>query len=175
MTYAAAREHIDSGDLIAVRSRRGALAAGTRAVCKSPYTHTAVALWMGSFDVQRLLVAQANSAGASFAPLSHYEDTDFDVFACPVSRREAINAVWQLCGRKIRYDLGDLGRIALNRLLGIPLPKRDDGSLICSALSASIYLHAGWQPANLPSIPAPDDVVRSIGIPPKFEVRKDAP
>lgn len=172
MNYAEARAHIRTGDLIAVRSTHGGFVALTRAVTRSPYTHTAVAVWGGFQGVERLLVAETNGAGCSLSPLSHYEGTDFDVFKCPVLRADAERALWDLLGVRIDYDVVDLARIAANRLLRVPLPARDDGGLICSALSATIYLHAGWQPQGLPSIPAPDDVVRAVGRP-RLEVRRD--
>lgn len=171
MRYAEARPLIRTGDLIAVRATHGGLPAVTRWVTRSPYTHTAVALWGGFRGVERLLVAQTNGAGCGLAPLSHFARTDFDVFDCPVDRGAAEQAVWALLGTRIRYDLADLARIAAHRLLGWPLPPADDGRLICSALSASIYLHAGWAPARLPSIPAPDDVVAALGAAPRIEVR----
>lgn len=172
MNYADARRFITTGDLIAVRSRRGLLANATRLVTRSPYTHTAVAVWGGFPDEGRLLVAQMNGAGCSLSPLSHYAETDFDVFVCPVCPTDAERALWQLLGLPIDYDFGDLARIAAHRLLGVPMPPADDGRMICSSLSATIYLHAGWKPVSLPSIPAPDDVVREVGFF-KFPVRKD--
>lgn len=169
MRYAAARDRIRTGDLVALRSTHGGLPALTRWVTRSPYTHTAVAVWMGP----RLLIAEAGAAGNVLAPLSHYEGTDFDVFACPVQVSEFQSALWDVLGARIRYDVADLLRIAAHRLLGVPLPERDEEGLICSALSATIYLHAGWTPADLPSIPAPDDVVYALGTPPRLAVRKD--
>ena len=162
MNYADAREAIRTGDLIAIRKRGGFLPTLTRWITKSPYTHTAVAVWGGFNGIERLLVVESNSAGASLAPLSNYSDTDFDVFICPVGRAEAEAAIWELLGTKIHYDVTDLVRIAEHRLIGIPLPEQDDDALICSALSAAIYQRAGWQPWGLPSVPAPDDVVAAM-------------
>lgn len=173
MNYATARPQIQTGDLIAMRSTHGGLVALTRRVTRSPYTHTAVAVWGGFAGIERLLIAETLGAGCSLAPLSHYAGTDFDVFDCPVDRAETERSLWELLGVRIGYDIVDLVRIAANRLLKVPLPPKDEDGLICSALSATIYLHAGWAPAGLPSIPAPDDVVRAVGTPPKFEVRRD--
>ena len=171
MRYAEARNFVRSGDLIAVRSRRTVFDAATRFVTGKPFTHTAVAVWGGFRGVPRLLVAESNGAGGSLSPLSNYADVDFDVFECPVEEAAVERALWKLLGTKIHYDVPDLARIAANRLLGIPLPDRDDSRLICSALSATIYLRAGWRPDGLPSIPAPDDMVRAVGCPPKLRVR----
>lgn len=174
MRYAEARRMITDGDLVAIRSRGTAFDIVASAVQQSPYTHTAVAVWVHFAATARLLVAESNAAGASLAPLSQYADTDFDVFECPTPRVATGGALFKLIGEPIHYDLGDLARIAANRLLGVPLPARDDANKICSALSASIYLRAGWRPDGLPSIPAPDDVVRALGCHPKARVRREA-
>jgi hypothetical protein len=168
-SYFEARDKIRTGDLIALRSRRGLFAWVTRLVTQSPYTHTAVALWAN----ERLLVAEAKASGNMLVPLSQYAGTDFDVFPCPVDCAKAEAQAWSYLGLHRGYDIIDLLAIAANRLLGVPLPKRDDEELICSAASASIYRLAGWQPAFLPSIPAPVDVVDALGKPPVLTLRKD--
>lgn len=173
MRYAEARNLVRTGDLIAIRTRRKLFDVVTSAVTQSPYTHTAVAVWGGFNGTERLLVVESNAAGASLSPLSKYDTDDFDVFECPVLAGGAERAVWELLGEKIHYDVGDLARIAANRILGVPLPSHDDARKVCSALSAAIYLRSGWQPEALPSIPAPDDVVAAIGAYPKLYVRKD--
>lgn len=162
--YARLRDRIHTGDLIAIRATSGLFPLLTRVVTRSPYTHTAIAVWVTSRGgARRLLVVESNAAGASLAPLSNYADVDFDVFRSPVDRSRVERAVWGLLGTKVHYDVPDLARIAAHRLLGVPLPERDDGELICSALSATIYLTAGWQPARpLPSIPAPADVAAAF-------------
>jgi hypothetical protein len=165
---------IVDGDLVAIRSRGTAFDVIASAVQQSPYTHTAVAVWVDFAGTARLLVAESNASGASLAPLSQYADADFDVFECPTDRVEAGRALFDLVGEPIHYDLGDLARIAAHRLLGVPLPARDDANKICSALSGAIYLRAGWRPDGLPSIPAPDDLVRALGCHPKVRVRREA-
>lgn len=173
MKYAQARNRINPGDLVAIRKRGTVLAEATRFVCKSPYTHTAVAVWVGCGGVRRLMVAEAKASGSFLSPLSQYQGVDFDVFPCPVSHLDAERSLWRLLSAPNHYDGEDLAYIAANRLFGLPLPPADDARKICSSLSAAIYLDVGWRPAGLPSIPAPDDVVRAIGAPPKLIVRKD--
>jgi hypothetical protein len=173
MRYADAREHIRTGDLIAVRSRHGFLPTLTRWVTRSPYTHTAIAVWCGDADGRRLLVAESNGGGCSLSPLSHYQGEDFDVYLCPVPTTDVVRNLWALLGVRIAYDFVDLLRVGANKLLGLPLPRRDEDGLICSALSATIYLHAGWMPIDLPSIPAPSDVVAALGHGPWIRVRND--
>lgn len=80
--------------------------------------------------------------------------------------------MFALLGQDIGYDFGDLLRIAQHELLGRPLPPANDGRLICSALSASIYLLAGLSRLGLPSIPAPRDVVAWLLAAPVLEVRR---
>ena len=177
MNYTDVRAGIRSGDLIAFRKRRGLLARLTRWVTKSPYTHTAIALWVGFSELPRLLIAEQKESGAFLTPLSQYAATDFDVFEAP---QEVVidvgDTVWQTLGEPIHYDFADLLCIAANRLFGWPLPKRDDASLVCSALSATIWLKSGWQPRwPLPSIPAPDDVVSALGVPPVLQFRPTDP
>ena len=168
MNYADARPLITTGDLIAVRSHRGGLSALTRAVTKSPYTHTAVAIWLGG----RLLLAEMNGGGACLVVASKYSDTDFDVFACPVPSGSVMVAIFDLLGMDLGYDFTDLLRIADHELLGIPLPAVDEGGLICSATSATIYLRAGLVRGGLPSIPAPRDVVDWLRVGPTLEVKR---
>lgn len=159
MQYVDARSQIRTGDLIALRKRHGFLPTLTRWITRSPYTHTALAIWCGD----RLLVAEEKGSGAFLTPLSQYADIDFDVFSVPRATLPNIEKViWATLGTPIGYDFVDLLRIAANRLFGWPLPTRDDGALVCSALSASMWLHAGWCPLHLPSIPAPDDVVKAV-------------
>jgi len=170
MKYADCRNQIATGDLVAIRKRKGFLPVLTRWVTKSPYTHTALVVWWED----RLLVAESKGSGNFFTPLSQYEDTDFDVFSAPVSVRGTIGAViWKATGKHVGYGFFDLVRIALNRLFGVPLPKHDDGEKVCSAMSAAMWIDAGWCPLSLPSIPAPDDVVHAVMSAPKFMVRAD--
>lgn len=172
MNYADARSQIRTGDLIAVRKRNGFLPTLTRLITRSPYTHTAIVVWSGSFEQPRLLVAEEKGSGACLTPLSQYADIDFDVFSAPRDTLISIEEViWATLGAPIGYDFADLLRIAANRLIGWPLPAGDDVLRICSALSATLWLQAGWRPHYLPSIPAPDDVVGALGRPPALEVR----
>lgn len=171
MNYAEARDQIRTGDLIAIRKRGGFLPTLTRWVTKSPYTHTGLAVWVGD-DTPRLLVAESKASGDFLVPLSQYADTDFDVFTAPLQTLIAIEEViWKTLGKHVGYDFADLVMIGLNRLVGMPLPKSDNGLMVCSALSAAMWIEAGWKPWFLPSIPAPDNVVAALGVPPRLTVR----
>lgn len=170
-TYHEIRPHVADGDLVAVRSRRGLFPNLTRLVTGSPYTHTAIALWLEG----GLWIAEMRRGGNVLVPLSQRADEDFDVFDCPpeVDRGWLRVDVLHTLRGKVDYDVRDLARIAANRLIGISLPAQDDGSLICSAYSARAYLMRGWQPNRaLPSIAAPGDVVRALGMVPKAAHRR---
>lgn len=186
LTYPQARTLIATGDLIAFRQRGGLLHWLIRRVTRSPYTHTAIAVWAGPegipqhhslyvrhYSGRRLLVAEAKASGAMLTPLSQYARVDFDVLPCPRAAKVKVEPVlWRTIGHPITYDVLDLLRIAAHRLLGRPLPVRDDARRICSALSAEIWHRAGWQAKPpLPSIPAPDDIVRAHGGEPILKVR----
>lgn len=170
-TYPEIRPHIADGDLVAVRSRHGVFPNLTRLVTSSPYTHTAIALQLEG----GLWIAEMRRGGNVLVPLSQRANEDFDVFDCP-PEVDRVNLRGWLLSRlrsKIDYDVRDLARIAVNRLLGIPLPAQDDDQMVCSAWSAMAYLYCRWQPRHyLPSIASPGDVVRAFGTLPKAEFRR---
>jgi hypothetical protein len=172
LPYAQAREHVLTGDLIALRSTRGLMAWLIKLITRSPYTHTGVAIWVG----HRLLVAETRGGPASLVPLSQYKPHDFDVFRAPVDPKALIfgrDVILTLLGTEIDYAYADLARVALHELLGVPLPKvGSKRSLICSALSELIYRRLGWPAEHLPSIPTPRDLVNAIGGAPRLEVRR---
>lgn len=172
LPYAAARDDIQTGDLIALRSRKGLYAWAIRIVTASPYTHTGIALWCGG----RLLVAETRSGPASLVPLSQYEPHDFDVFAPPVDEKNvawyAREMAFKTLGTQIDYAWGDIIRIALHQLLRVPLPKHRPDRLICSSLSELIYTRMGWRPTGIPTIPTPRDLVAAINKLPRMEVRR---
>ncbi|GAB2182657.1 hypothetical protein DLREEDagrD3_28800 [Denitratisoma sp. agr-D3] len=174
MNYAEARGRIRDGDLIAVRSNHGGLAALIRAVTKSPYTHTGVAIWLDCWQTGEhgLYIAEMDGIKAVLTPLSQRADVDFDVFDCPVDRGAACAELLAALRHPISYDYLDLLRIGARKLWGWALPRRDRGGLVCSALSARIYRNARWMPGyELPSLPAPSDLVAAIGYEPFLVVR----
>lgn len=170
MNYADVRNSIKTGDLIAVKRRDGVFPIATRIVTNSPYTHTGIAIWTGG----RLLLAQTNAGGCNLAPLSQEAIYDFDVFECPVNRDKCEAATWAELGSRIPYGFLDCVRIFGYKVFGIPLPKNDGKDLVCSALSARIYMNAGWEPVNLPSIPWPGAVTDQLQNRIKFEVKASA-
>lgn len=173
LTYQHARDEIQTGDLIALRGTRGLFAWLIRIITGSPYTHTGIAIWING----RLLVVETRQGPASLVPVSHYAHDDFDVFRAPLdckqlalgSREVILNSI----GALRAYAWGDIVRVALHELIGVPLPKPAADRLICSSLSEYIYRRLGWQPENLPSIPTPRDLVAAIGMPARLEVRRN--
>lgn len=169
MSFEQIRANVRNGDLIAVRGTRSGLAAITRAVTGSPYTHTAVAVRLSSREAggEDVYVAEMDGVKGVLVPLSQYADEAFDVFECPViSRADVVVELLLELAKRVQYDYLDLIRIGLWRLWRVTLPKRDRNGLVCSAQSARIYRKAGWLAAayrRLPSIPAPDDLVVALG------------
>lgn len=165
-TYALARNKIKNGDLIAVRSNHGGFAALVRWFTNSPYTHTAIALWVGD----RLMMVETRIL-AGIVPMSQLGGKNFDVIRCPVADTEYVYIeAFNILGMPVSYDFMDLLCIAARLKLGWKAPEVDDDSKVCSALSAAIYRLAGWNPEGLPGIPAPCEVVAAAG-PVAIEVR----
>jgi len=186
LRYHQARSLIATGDLIAFRGRGHLLQWLIRTITRSPYTHTAIAVWAGCDGMprhdslfvrhhsgRRLLVAEAKASGVMLTPLSQYAGSDFDVLPCPREAKVRVEPMlWRIIGHPIPYDVLDLLRIAAHRLVGRPLPAKENTRRVCSALSAEIWLRAGWKPKiSLPSIPAPDDVVAACVADPILKVR----
>lgn len=166
LTYAEARGQIRTGDLLAVRSKHGGFAALVRWGTKSPYTHTAVAIWV----CDRLMMVETRGL-AGIVPATQLGDKEFDVIRCPVADADYVFIeAFNILGMPVGYDVMDLLRIAARLWFGWKEPAADDRKLVCSALSAAIYRLAGWKPAGLPAIPAPCEVVAAAG-PVAIEVR----
>lgn len=163
MNYAAARDLIQDGDVIAVKRRSGVLAVLTRLVTKRPETHTGIAVWSGG----RLLLVQANGGGVNVIPLSQEAEFAFDVYDPPagLDRSEIVARAWEAIGARLSYAVADLFEIWLYLWFGIPLPAKPGEDPICSLLTARILIAAGWQPVGLPSIPWPGAVAERLGSP----------
>jgi hypothetical protein len=156
MNYTTAREMIETGDLIAVKGRRGIFSILTYTITNSPYTHTATAIWIEN----GLWIAEINLSGNRLVPLSQITEP-FDVYDCPVRDRENVRAsILQRLRIRQKYGVGDLFLIALKELFGIRTntTKYD----ICSEYCMKIYKDAGWI-TTLPKIPSPKDLVKTLG------------
>lgn len=159
MLYFLARGLINTGDLIAVKSRRGILALLTRLITRAPYTHTAVAIWIEN----GLWAAEINGGGSHLVPVSQIGQP-FDVYECPeeaIGVREVILAELR---QKSHYAFFELIRIGIYRLTGFSIPDIDAG-YVCNEFSARIYAQSGAV-LPVPKIAAPDDLCRVL----KFKI-----
>lgn len=162
MSYADARGMINTGDLIAVKSRRGLLPWLTRLVTRAPWTHTAIAIWIEN----GLWAAEINAGGNHLVPVSQIGQP-FDVYECPeeaIGVREVILAELR---QKSHYAFFELIRIGIYRLTGLSIPDVDSG-YVCNEFSARIYAQSGAV-LPVPKIAAPDDLCRVL----KFKLSYD--
>ncbi|MEJ1353112.1 MAG: hypothetical protein RPU39_00285 [Candidatus Sedimenticola sp. (ex Thyasira tokunagai)] len=167
MKYREGRSLIKTGDLLALKHKRGWIWALVRIITRSEYTHTATAVWLE----EGLYAAEMSWSGNHLIPVSQYE-VDFDVYTPPVGPRPQLaEAIYQRLRTRVPYGFIDLLWIVLYNLLHFKLP-RDRGGLICSALSALIYKDVGWVPRGMPRIPSPAALIRALNAHPKIRVTR---
>lgn len=160
MSYETLRSLVRDGDLVAIRPTHGGWVRLVQWATRSPYSHCAIALWLAD----GLWAAEMDGAKNVLVPLSQYAQTPFDVYPCPVERDKVRDDILVTLRGHITYDWSDIGRLALNRLFGVPLPEVDNSKLVCSSWAALTWLRNGWKPAGrLPSIATPAEVVMALG------------
>lgn len=165
MKYEQAKLQIGDGDLVALKRADTWFWRLVSWVTNSPYTHTAIAVRIGT----GAFVVELHWSGPRIVPLLSYRHP-FDVFRCPVSQETVRRAAFEFAAKRIRYDWLDLIRIGLFNLFRLK-PSADDGGLVCSSFNARIYRHAGWQPPpKFPRIPSPAAMVRAMKSKPILEV-----
>lgn len=157
MNYEDVRRMVFDGDLIAVRKRHGLAAWAIRQFTGSPYTHTAIALWLDG----GVWVAEMDSTKNVLVPLSQYAGERFEVYRCPVNRAEVRAMLLEHLRTRINYDWRDVLAIGLHHVFNLPLPARDRGGRICSTFAGAVYLACGWA-ASLPMLATPGDVVNAL-------------
>lgn len=164
MNYATARDHIEDGDLIAVRGKHGVFAALTRFFTRSAYTHCGVALWIEG----GLWMAELNGGRNHAIPMSQLEDGAFDVYWPPIREVEKIR-VSILSRLRVKIDYGTVATIAIGLLnfLRIKLFVHWRQFLVCSGYCVAIYEDAGWSEHS--RILSPQDLTELLAL--KFEVR----
>lgn len=154
--YSLLRSEIKTGDLIAVKGPWSdpldfLIRIGTR----SPYTHTGIAVWIGT----RLVILESRSDGSHFALLSSLREEKFDVYTCPTDRVVFETSMWDTTEHHNAYNIFDLFRI-IWRIRVKRTPPNDDGNLafVCSGYSSYEYRKADtrW---SLPTRVAPCEVV----------------
>lgn len=161
MRYEQLRDQVLDGDLVAVRSPHGGFPWVIRQVTRSPYTHTAIALWLAD----GLWAAEMDGAKNVLVPLSHYERLPFDVFECPAPRNAVRRVVLEQLRGRVRYDWLEVLAIGARHLVGIEIPDQEPGKLVCNSYSATAYRLAGWS-GDLPALASPGDLVAALGAPP---------
>lgn len=157
---------LNDGDLIAVRSNRGGLPKLTRFFTGSPYSHTAVVIYLDDMP----WAAEMGAGGNSLVPLSRHASMPFDVFAFPGHRGLIRRNTLESLKGHIDYGAFDLLRIAAYNLLHFKLPRTDRGGMVCSAYSAWLWKGAGMRFPGMPSIPSPADLVKAVGGKPSYRM-----
>ena len=146
MDYQTARTQIQDGDLIAVKGS-GVLPWLIEKLTVSPYSHTAVAIWLDG----GLWASQMNGGGNNLVPVSQFEK--FDVFECPVDRIAVRMFLLEQLRTRIHYSFLDLVSAGLSTLLHLEFPSSHTG-LICSEASTLTYTENNWT-IKPPKIPTP--------------------
>ncbi len=141
MKYEEARELIQTGDGIFVRSRRGFLPQMTIKFTGSPYTHTGVAVWLG----KGLWLAEINSGMNHLVPMSQLDGMDFDVYHCPVADREKVKKnILQGLRKKIKYNFWALIVIGFYDWVGLSSLPNSTKALVCSEYSNKTWVESDW-------------------------------
>lgn len=157
--------NIQDGDLVAVKSTSGGLAALIRLITGKPYTHTAIALRIDG----ALWLAEMDAGGNHLVPIEHIAHHAFDVFDFPGDRAIVRRCALDSLKGRIRYDLLDLLRIAFDNLFHLRLPRTDRGGMVCSSYSGWLWRGAGVRIVG-PLIISPGALVEAIGGAPKLRV-----
>ncbi|MEJ7804298.1 MAG: hypothetical protein WKG03_00025 [Telluria sp.] len=141
MEYAQAREHINTGDLISVRTPLSMMNRVTQFFTGS-YTHSGQALWMAG----RLWVTELNGGRNHLIPLSQWEGLEFDVHAAPdgLTRWDMERAIMDNLGRKVDYGYLAFVAIGLVEWLKLNLVVKWSKILVCSGYSVKNWQDAGW-------------------------------
>ena len=156
MDYYEAREKIKNGDLISFRvNGRNFLHRLTSWLTKSPYYHTAIAVWLkAEAGTSRLFVSEAHGAGRRLLPMSAYLGKPMDVTPSPVAFN-LIEAPMLANVGMVPYGFFVYLAIGIRLLFGITA-RDDKGAEICSELPQRLYIRGGL---DLPAKPlAPSEL-----------------
>lgn len=155
MDYAAARNLIRTGDLIAVRDVHGLLGRATTLFTHSPYTHTGVAVWLGT----RLFMADLNSGRNGLHAVSCLEK--FDVCTPPPGLPCTVieAAIFDWLARPISYGYAAFVLIGLKCALRLKVFIHWRKIVVCSGGSVEIYekAAAALKAATCVAIPGWED------------------
>jgi hypothetical protein len=175
-TYAEARHHICTGDLIGIATGTwfGRLIHALQIMAGIPHphiSHVGIALWMGS----RLMIAEMSTAGNVIKPLSQYEGKRMVVCnPAPSTNLELLDSgIEAITKRHIPYGFFDLLKIGLRVLPSRFIDTKNwgwdgDKDKVCSLLPAVIYKTMGGDVSMIPTLAAPAEAVNALGV--KFEI-----
>ncbi len=182
MKYEQARELIENGDCVGVKTRSvggwfvrlGQHIAGLK---WAEYGHTGVALWADVAGEQRLLLGEMNQGGGTYRPLSQYtnDGCKVAVFSPPKDAQIADvgYTIRTTLDRHTPYgwlDLIPLGmQLVLRRFIGPHSLGKDSGKdRVCSYLTKRFYNSLGAKLEGVPHRPAPAEVLDVLKL--KFEI-----
>lgn len=145
MEYSKARELINTGDLISIRTAHSLMGRATH-FFTGPYTHSGMAFWLAG----RLWMTELNGGRNHLVPLSQLEGLEFDVHAHPDGLTvEALeSAILQLLGRPVDYGYLAFVAIGLLEWLKVKLVVKWRNILVCSGYCAENWELAGWVNAS---------------------------
>ena len=139
-SYSVARQHIQNGDLVFVRNKKGMVAGIIRTFTQSLYSHVGFAFWVEIEGTPRLFVLEAQGgAKRRIVNMSFYQNVELDIIAAPRPWSEiALEALERL--GQVKYGWFDIGYIGVREILmkkfGWILPYRELPGEICSEFVA---------------------------------------
>lgn len=171
MQYATVRNHIKTGDILAVHGT-SLLAVLTRVVQKlgglghlAAVTHVGVAWWVEG----RLYSVEMDGRHNVLRSLSQHitEGCGVDVYRCPVTVSEAMPAQFdRATSYPIKYSVPDLIKIGLRLIFGGNTEDNDDREMVCSTFASRWLQWSGWHPpCGFPDMPSPAELCQSLGAP----------
>jgi hypothetical protein len=163
MNYEEARSRIETGDVISVRRKDGFMSKMIRAITRSPYTHSGIAIWLDG----GLWMAEINGGHNHLIPLSQLQDIDLDISECPVSRDKVRTAILESLRARANYGMASFVIIGFVNLLKIKERLHSFKDKVCSEYIQAILISAGWDTPDY--MASPYDLVKKLTL--KFEVR----
>jgi hypothetical protein len=155
--------HIETGDMVAVRTVHGILGRATRFFTRSDYTHVGVALWLGG----ELFLAELNGGRNHLVPISQLDD--FDVYARPanISALAVEEATRYWLGFLVNYGFLAFVAIGFLNYFKIKIFVHWRRILVCSGYVVAIYERAGWPECS--RVISPGELAAMLTL--KFSVR----
>lgn len=174
LSYQEARPLIKNGDLLSFkvsRKNRTFLHDLTKAVTRSHYYHSGIAVWMFTQGGEgRLFICEAHREGRRLVPLSMYSNVHFDVTVCPVEFSLIEKSMLERVGT-VPYGFLDYITVGLRMTFGISA-KNDEGAEICSEMAQNLFSEAGFKVPDYPMAPNElKDYVNYMGYSDRVQVR----